>query len=190
MKTTKFKAIYDRFLGKITDDMYMELTKQDTEKLLKELFLNSLHYFEFPRVDIYDYDEMLEEYNIKLSNEEINIIATYMIVEWLGQQLASVENTRMKYSGSDYKFTSQANHMQKLLALKTDYERLGFHLQRLYKRRKADKDGIMRSTIHTIMEPIDNDFLHQCIIAEEVPDGFIPVHPKEEVASQIKLFEF
>ena len=30
-----------------------------------------------------------------------------------GQQLASVENTRMKYSGSDFKFTSQANHMAK-----------------------------------------------------------------------------
>ena len=78
-----------------------------------------------------------------------------MIVEWLGQQLASVENTRMKYSGSDFKFTSQANHMQKLLALKKDYEREGFHLQRLYKRRKADKNGIMRSTFGIIMEPIE-----------------------------------
>ena len=74
-----------------------------------------------------------------------------MIVEWLSQQLASVENTRMKYSGSDFKFTSQANHMQKLLQLKKDYEREGFHLQRLYKRRKKDKYGIMRSTFGTIM---------------------------------------
>jgi hypothetical protein len=75
-----------------------------------------------------------------------------MIVEWLSQQLASVENTRMKYSSSDFKFTSQASHMQKLLALKKDYERLGFHLQRLYKRRKADENGIMRSTFSSIME--------------------------------------
>jgi hypothetical protein len=132
----------------------MELTRGDTEKLLKELLLNSLHYFEFPRKDIYDYNEDLEEYNIELSNEEINIISTYMVVEWIGQQLASVENTRMKYSGSDFKFTSQANHMQKLLSLKKDYERLGFHLQRLYKRRKADEDGVMRSTFGSIMEPI------------------------------------
>jgi hypothetical protein len=36
----------------------------------------------------------------------MNILATYMVVEWLGQQLASVENIRMKYSGSDFKFTS------------------------------------------------------------------------------------
>jgi len=75
-----------------------------------------------------------------------------MIVEWLSQQLASVENTRMKYSGSDFKFTSQANHMQKLLQLKKDYEREGFHLQRLYKRRIQDHLGIMRSTFGTIMK--------------------------------------
>ena len=75
-----------------------------------------------------------------------------MIVEWLGQQLASVENTRMKYSGNDFKFTSQANHMSKILTLKKDYEREGFHLQRLYSRRKKDEEGIMRSTFNSIME--------------------------------------
>ena len=75
-----------------------------------------------------------------------------MIVEWIGQQLASVENVRMKYSGSDFKFTSQANHMQKLLQMKKDYEREGFHLQRLYKRRKQDEQGVYRSTFGSIME--------------------------------------
>lgn len=148
---TPFSKIYDSFLDKITDDMYMELTKEDTEKLLKGLFLNALHFFEFPRQDIYNFNEEGEEYNISLTSEEINIISTYMIVEWIGQQLASVENARMKYSGSDFKFTSQANHMTKLQAMKKEYERLGFHLQRLYKRRKADKNGIMRSTFGSIM---------------------------------------
>lgn len=51
-----------------------------------------------------------------------------------------------------FKFTSQANHMQKLLTIKKDYEREGFHLQRLYKRRKIDDNGVMRSTMNIIME--------------------------------------
>ena len=75
-----------------------------------------------------------------------------MIVEWMGQQLASVENTRMKYSGSDFKFTSQANHMAKILTVQKDYERKGFHLQRLYKRRIVNDNGETKSTIETIME--------------------------------------
>ena len=92
-----------------------------------------------------------------MSLEEINIIAVYMMVEWFSIQLASVEMTRMKYSGSDFKFTSQANHMSKLLVLKKDYERMGFHLQRLYKRRKKDDKGNIRSTMGNIMKPITEE---------------------------------
>ena len=153
MSNTKFAVVYDTFLSKITDDMYMELTIDDTRAMLEELLMSALHWFEFPRVNIFDYDKEIREFNVSLSTEETNIIATYMIVEWIGQQLASVENTRMKYSGSDFKFTSQANQLAKLQSLKEKYIAEGFHLQRLYKRRKADKNGIMRSTISSIMYP-------------------------------------
>lgn len=148
---TTFQTIYDEFLSSITDDMYMELTRQDTSAMLFDLLKSALPWFEFPRFGLYDYDLELEAYNCELSQEEIKIIAIYMIVEWLGQQLASVELTRMKYSGSDFKFTSQANHMHKLKDLQKEYERKGFHLQRLYKRRKVDAKGIMRSTFGSIM---------------------------------------
>ena len=159
---TPFSDIYSNFLSKITDDMYMELTEQDTYQILQELLLSALPKFEFPRQSL-EYIQIQKQQNNndttqewrfinKLTNEQINIITTYMIVEWIGQQLASVENVRMKYSGSDFKFTSQANHMQKLLQMKKDYEREGFHLQRLYKRRKQDEQGVYRSTFGSIME--------------------------------------
>ena len=158
---TPFVEVYNSFLSKITDDMYLEYTEEDTIKLLRDLLFTAIHKFEFPRIPL-DFEEVEDEtdptvtewvFVNPLTNEEINILATYMIVEWVGQQLASIENTRMKYSGSDFKFTSQANHMQKLLQMKKDYEREGFHLQRLYKRRIRDIDGIYRSTFGSIMEP-------------------------------------
>ena len=58
----------------------------------------------------------------------------------------------MKYTGSDFKMTSQANHMAKILSIQKDYERKGFHLQRLYKRRKVDDNGNIVSTFGSIME--------------------------------------
>lgn len=151
MTPTLFTDIYSVFFSKITDDMYMELTKMETEADAKDIFMNALPHFEFPRIDIYDFDEEIEEYNIELSKEEINIIATYMVVEWIGRQLANIDLTRMQYSGSDFKFTSQANHLAKLTELKKVYTQKGFHLQRLYKRRKKDEKGIMRSTFGDIM---------------------------------------
>lgn len=175
ISTTPFSIVYDSFLSKITDDMYMELTELDTFRMLQELLMTAIHKFEFPRKDLNDFvlegfDDQGEYsgvdsdhetvtlfiynegfFNNYLTAEEINILSTYMIVEWLGQQLASIENTRMKFSGTDFKFTSQANHMQKLLVIKKDYEREGFHLQRLYKRRLKDENGIYKSTLGDVM---------------------------------------
>ena len=187
MSTTSFSLVYDSFLSKITDDMYLQLTEIDTFRMLEQLLFSAIEKFEFPRINLWDYElfEVSDEityngiesdyqdaiaviysggqFNSILTHEQINILAVYMIVEWLSQQLASIENTRMKYSGSDFKFTSQANHMSKILQLKKDYEREGFHLQRLYKRRAKDKNGIMRSTLgllrasvnHTIDDLVD-----------------------------------
>ena len=185
---TLFASVYNRFLGKITEDMYMELTPQDTVRDLQKLLIDAIPNFEFPRKNLYDYtlktdiipesdvipgdfilgvvwNELSEDdpnkppevivehsmFNIELTEEEINILALLMQGSWLQRQITSIENIRMKYSGSDFKFTSQANHMQKLLQLKKDYERTGFHLQRLYKRRTQDKNGIQRSTFGDIM---------------------------------------
>ena len=141
----------------------MELTPEDTYEIMKQLLISALQKFEFPRQSLKyrlikvkrdEDDDILFNWAFvnKLTKEEINIISTYMIVEWIGQQLASIENVRMKYSGSDFKFTSQANHIHKLLQLKKEYEREGFHLQRLYKRRQVDEYGIYRSTFGSIME--------------------------------------
>lgn len=151
MSKTMFSTIYEAFYRKITEDMYMELTKEDTESIIQELLLSALSWFEFPRVDINNYSLEEKCFNVDLTLEEVNIISTYMVKEWLGQQLASVENTRMKYSGSDFKFTSQANHMAKLKNLVETYKQEGFHLQRLYKRRKKDKNGIYRSTFSELI---------------------------------------
>lgn len=173
---TSFTLVYDSFLSKITDDMYLEMTQLDTCRLLQELLLSAIEKFQFPRIDLTDYtifgveDQSLYngaesdyedtlaivynngEFNNLLTHEQINILAIYMVVEWLSQQVASIQNTRMKYSGSDFKFTSQANHLSKILQLKKDYQRQGFHMQRLYCRRQRNSKGIMKSTFNKIME--------------------------------------
>ena len=52
---TQFTEIYNRFLGKITDDMYMELTPEDTIRDLRVLLIDAIPGFEFPRKILDDY---------------------------------------------------------------------------------------------------------------------------------------
>lgn len=174
---TKFTDIYNRFLGKITDDMYMELTPEDTVKDLQRLLIDAIPGFEFPRINLEDYtieivqmreDEVTENdfiigvvwndleegeptipdvivehssFNNELTSEEINILAILMMCGWLQRQVTSIENTRMKYSGSDFKMTSQANHLSKLLSALSECHRQSHHMQRLYKRRRPSTEA-------------------------------------------------
>ena len=56
MNTTSFSLVYDSFLSKITDDMYLELTELDTFRMLEQLLLSAIEKFEFPRVNLWDYE--------------------------------------------------------------------------------------------------------------------------------------
>ena len=146
---TPFTQVYNRFLGKITDDMYMELTPEDTVRDLRNLLIDAIPGFEFPRVNLLDYtiieaENALEEessFAADLTSEEVNILAILMMISWTQRQVTYIENTRMKYSSSDFKFTSQANHLAKLLTLLKETQRQSHHMQRLYKRRKTDENG-------------------------------------------------
>lgn len=159
---TKFSAVYDCFLGKITDDMYMELTPEDTKRDLQALLFAAIPGFEFPRQNINNYTidvaapasdtntiDYLNQDNscflVTLTQEEINILAILMMCAWLQRQITSIENVRMKYSGTDFKFTSQANHLSKLIVLLDECHRQSLHMQRLYKRRKVDSAGNIAS---------------------------------------------
>jgi len=189
---TSFTKVYNAFLSKITDDLYLELTPEDTLKDLRSLLINALPGFEFPRQIIDDYEintaivreseivdgedfvigvvwhELAEDgteieegsiyydddgnqipmvyverssFTADLTKEEINILALLMKIGWLQRQVTSIENTRMKFSGSDFKMTSQANHLAKLLNLLSECHRESHHMQRLYKRRRLDDEG-------------------------------------------------
>lgn len=178
---TPFTKVYNRFLGKITDDMYIELTPEDTIKDLRNLIIDAIPGFEFPRKNLMDYeiktavkceDELVPDdfvigvvwgtipeddaqipnviveqssFAAELTDEEINILALLMMCAWVNRQVASIENTRMKFTSSDFKMTSQANHLSKLMNLLAEAQRQSFHMQRLYKRRKITTDGTYAS---------------------------------------------
>ena len=78
---TTFSEMYDMFLAGITDDMFMEMTREDTLEMLEEILVASLPYFEFPRGDLFALDLKEKTFSYKLSSEEMMIIRQYMIAQ-------------------------------------------------------------------------------------------------------------
>lgn len=163
---TPFFSIYCTFLSNITDDLYLELTYEDTFKMLEKMLMQSIAMFKWPRFPKYAFDKTVptmigdskiindegeEEvteviisrgcWTIQLTLEEIDILSDLMMIKWMDAQLFSANNTKMKYSSADFKFTSQANHISKLSALKRDLEQSVKSKQSLYRRQTIDAFG-------------------------------------------------
>lgn len=155
---TPFEDIYSDFLSKITDEMYADTwSETDLKRDLENLLISALPKFRFPKFPIYDFvkssideDEQFQEgyFNSTLSYEEKIILSNLMIVEWLTRQIMTTENIRQKvYSSSDFKVSSQANHLDKLKKLREAYILEVKSDQMLYGRRKTTPEGKVKSTL-------------------------------------------
>ena len=76
-----------------------------------------------------------------LVTQDEKICRTYKNRNCKNQRIKSLQDNIL----ADFKFTSQANHLSKLINLKTETERQDRHMQRLYKRRIRKEDGLIYS---------------------------------------------
>ena len=78
---TTFDEVESRFLGSVTDDMYVALNKEDTEEILDEILIEALPWFKNPReINLLDYNRKERRFNYKLDELEIQIVTKYMMM--------------------------------------------------------------------------------------------------------------
>lgn len=140
---TPVSAVYDAFFGLIVDDMYMEITEEETQDECLTFLRKSIPMYEFPKAPIkVKVDEDGEAtLNRDLTDEEINILAYGMLQAWLQRQMTTIELVRQKFSGQDFKLTSQASHLKTIMSLWEKTRDEHRRLQMLDSRRREVDDG-------------------------------------------------
>lgn len=104
---TAFQVVYDAFLGKILEDEWDDWNLEEIEADWKILLMAAIPNFKFSRVSL---DVTDEGFEADLSNEEVQILATYMKCEWLNRTIMTWENVKPLYEERDF---SQANLLDK-----------------------------------------------------------------------------
>lgn len=111
---TSFDAIYDVFLSQISDPAFME---QDSDDQLKHRYLlNSIPRFRKCKKDLSKRDDY--GFSEELTDEEVLILGTLMVVEYLNPLIISIENLKQYLSTRDFSMTSQAAHLRELRELR------------------------------------------------------------------------
>lgn len=127
--------VYDAFLSKVNEDDWSHCySEEDLEWFIKDwrAFLNSaLPYFKFPRCSL-EIDEATQTFkDPKMSQDEVQILATFMKQEWLKRTVDSWENIKTQYDESDF---SQANLLKTFIDLKDQVCNEARHLESIYSR--------------------------------------------------------
>ena len=130
MTSTSYDAVFDKFIGSVTD---FDLTSMDTSdayslmteylhKALSEIYVRRL----FESVGLDD-DVQVMTFTMKIPTDDeadlefvTSAIAKWMVYEWYHSQVNSKTNNMQLLAGKEQKFYSQAGHIEALRALQDD----------------------------------------------------------------------
>lgn len=118
---TPYMTVYDNFLGKIRDYKFLSVINNDQE-LAKNILLNHLR----SAIASYTYSDKFEDrddekevFNFSLSSVEIEILAKFMIVDYLTPYLISSNNLENTFSSRELQNFSPANLIKSILEIRT-----------------------------------------------------------------------
>ena len=115
---TSYKEIYDIFVNKITDFNFLNLLPDDIEELCLKYLKSAITKFIKCKKDLSERSDILQVFYIELDDIEKEILGTMMVVEWLTPQVYNIMNTKQFLGDKEYKYYSQANHLDKLIKLR------------------------------------------------------------------------
>ena len=125
---TAYQTVFDAFLSKILDDEWAHWEWEEIQVDLRELLEGAIPWFKFPRVSLERDENGFKE---ELTNNEIQIIATYMKCEWLNRTIMTWENIKPLYDERDF---SQANLLSKFMDALEKEKYNALKLERVYYR--------------------------------------------------------
>lgn len=117
---TPYGNIYDRFLTKVTDYGFSNQSSFESKAI--KFLRSAIPKFIWCRSDLTMRDDSTQAFSIDLSEYEEEILSIYMVQEWIRPQINDLGNIRLDLGSREFQVTSQANHLDKLVALKKDMQ--------------------------------------------------------------------
>lgn len=117
---TPFTDVFDLFLTKITDSQFLSMDQTDMEDYMTNYLMSSIPHFRQCQKNLYDYNSSTRTFNDDLSIDDKEILATWMLYEYLGQNVFRIELMKQGLSQKDFKRTTQAKQLEALETLRKD----------------------------------------------------------------------
>lgn len=118
---TLYVDIYDIFMSQYTDEIFNNIDFNDSLK--KRYLLNAIPRFRHCNQDLSNRNDTTNTFNITLTDEEKLIIGVLMVAEYLKPMITSIDLMKQQMSSKDFRLTSQAEHLKRLMELRESVEK-------------------------------------------------------------------
>ena len=119
---TPYEEIYSNLLPKFRSYEIPFMTTDEVKDFLHDYLIPATTRFHVCRKDLTDRDDILQRFNVDLSDIEIEILSNFLLLEYLDSNYVRVP-TLLKVSlpSTDFKAFSSANMLEKLMNMHKTY---------------------------------------------------------------------
>ena len=120
--TTSYEKLYENLLPKFRSYDIPLMSTEEVKDYLHDFLIPAISRFHVCRKDLNDRDDILQRFNVELSDIEIEILSNYMLIEYIDSEYVRVPSLlKVQLPSNDFKYYSPANHLDKLTAMHKNY---------------------------------------------------------------------
>lgn len=120
---TPFEKVYNAFLPQVKDYAIADLYRNNELAYKETMFdwlKNAIVNYPNPTVNLYDYNEDMEEFNVDLKPYEISILGKLMAIEYITPLILDETATKQSLNSKDYRNYSPQKHLDTLQKIKNE----------------------------------------------------------------------
>ena len=119
---TPYEKLYDNLLPKFRSYEIPLMTVEQVKDFLHDFLIPAISRFHVCRKDLNDRDDIIQRFNVELSDIEIEILSNYLLIEYIDSEYIRTPSLlKVQLPSSDFKAFSPANFLDKLMAMHKTY---------------------------------------------------------------------
>lgn len=119
---TSYEKLYENLLPKFRSYEIPLMSTEEVKDYLHDFLIPAISRFHVCRKDLNDRDDILQRFNVELSDIEIEILSNYLLIEYIDSEYIRVPTLlKVNLPSTDFRAFSSANMLDKLMTMHKTY---------------------------------------------------------------------
>jgi hypothetical protein len=119
---TPYEKLYENLLPKFRSYEIPLMSTEEVKDYLHDFIIPAVSRFHVCRKNLNDRDDIVQRFNVDLSDIEIEILSNYLLIEYIDSEYIRTPSLlKVQLPSSDFKVFSPANFLDKLMAMHKAY---------------------------------------------------------------------